>query len=155
MEKKVFFYDLRQLLWQWCATWRKLNLSCTCFNSSEGQVSCDSLAKINFLRANFHKFGAVCDRIRKNAEASENCCIIYLKSKHLREHCIYNESWINSKTEKAWPLSVCPFILLLLLMFYTIVFVCHCHVDPNGYVDSYFYFIVKLLGKEEPLKNLG
>ena len=54
MGKKDIFYDLRQvtnLLWQLPATWRKLNLSRTCFNSSEGQESCDSLAKNNFVRA--------------------------------------------------------------------------------------------------------
>ena len=107
MGKKDIFYDLRQvtnLLWQWPATWRKLNLSRTCFNSSEGQESCDSLPKNNFVRATFWKFGAMCDCIRKNAEASRNCCIIYLKSKHLHEHCIYNESWLNNKTEKVWHL---------------------------------------------------
>ena len=58
------------------------------FNFSEGQESCHSVAKINFVRATFQKFGALCDSIRKNAEASINCCIIYLKSKHLHEHCI-------------------------------------------------------------------
>ena len=58
--------------------WRKLNLSCTCFNYSEGQESHDSLAKNNFVRATFWKYGAVCDRLRKNVEASRNCCIVYL-----------------------------------------------------------------------------
>ena len=59
---------------------RKLNLSRTCFNPSEGQESCDSLAKNNFVRPTFWKFGAMCDCLRKNAEAFRNCCIIYLKS---------------------------------------------------------------------------
>ena len=134
--KKEIFYDLRwltNLLWQWCTTWRKLNLSRTCFYSSEVQESCDSLAKNNFVRAAFQKFDAVYGRIRKNAEAFRNCCIIYLKSKHLHEHCIYNESWLNKNTEKVWHLFVCPFILLPLLMFYRIDFVCCCHVDPNGF----------------------
>ena len=137
MGKKDIFYDLRQvtnLLWQWPATWRKLNLSCTCFNSSEGQESCDSLAKNNIARTAFRKFGVVCDRVRKNAEASRNCCIIYIKSKHSFEHCIYSEIWLNNKTEKVWHLLVCPFMLLLLvIMFYTIAFVCRRHVDPNGF----------------------
>ena len=134
--KKRCFYNLRQLsnlLWQWCATWRKLNLSHTCFNSSEVQESCDSLAKINFVRATFQKFGAMCDHIRKNTEASRNCCIIYLKSKHSCEHCIYNESGLNNKTEKVWHLFIYPFILLLLLMFYVIVFICCSYVDPNEF----------------------
>ena len=61
----------------------------TCFNSSEGQESCHSLAINNFVRATFQKFGVVCDCVRKNAAASRNCCMIYLKSKHLCEHCIY------------------------------------------------------------------
>ena len=101
-EKNVF-YDLKQLtylLWQWRTMWRKLNRSRTCFNYSESQESCDSLAKINFMRATFQKFGAVCDHVRKNAEASRNYWVIYLKSKHSREHCIYNESWLNNKIEK-------------------------------------------------------
>ena len=83
LKKKDVFYNLKQLtnlLWQWYTT---LHESCTCFNSSEGQESCDSLAKINFVRAAFWIFGAVCDRIRKNAEASRNYCIIYLKSKYV------------------------------------------------------------------------
>ena len=65
-----------------------------------GQESCDSLAKNNFVRAIFQTFGTLCDCVRKNAGASRNCCIIYLKSKHLCEHCIYNESWLNNKIEK-------------------------------------------------------
>ena len=109
----MFFYDLRQLtnlLRKQHAMWRKLNLSCTCFNFSEGQENCDSLAKNNFVRTTFWKFGAICDHIRKNTEASGNCSIIYLKSKHSREHCIYNQSWLNNKTEKVWHLFVWPFI---------------------------------------------
>ena len=86
-ETKDIFYNLRQL------TQRKLNLSCTYFNSLEGQESCNSLVKNNFVRATFQKF--VSDSIRKNIEASRNCCIIYLKSKHLYKHCIYNESWLK------------------------------------------------------------
>ena len=46
------------------------------FNSFEGQRSCDSLAKNNFVRAAFQKFGAMCDHVRKNAEASRNCYVI-------------------------------------------------------------------------------
>ena len=134
-KKKNIFYDLRELtnfLWQWRTTWRMLDLSRTCFNSSEGQESCGSLVKNNFVRLFFRKFGAVCGRIRKNAETSRNCCVIYLKPKHSRKYCIYNESWLNNKTEKVWHLFVCSFILLLLLiMFYTIVFVCRRHVDHN------------------------
>ena len=130
---KIFFM-ISNLLWQWRATWRKLNLSRTCLNSSESQKSCDFLAKINFVRATFRKFGAVCDRVRKSTEASINYCVIYLKSKQSRDYCKYNESWLNNKTEKVWLLFVCPFILLLLLiMLYTIVFVCRHHVDPNWF----------------------
>ena len=133
MGKKDIFYDLRQvtnLLWQWTATRRKLNLSRTCFNSSEGQENSDSLAKNNIVRDAFRKFGAVC-------EASRICCIIYIKSKHSFKHCIYSESWLNNKTEKVWHLLVnrkgIPRVMLLLLviMFYTIAFVCRRHVDPN------------------------
>ena len=78
------------------------------------------------------KFGAICDHIRKNTKASGNCSIIYLKSKHSHKHCVYNGSWLNSKTEKVWL--VCLSLhFMLLLMFYTIVFVfCH-HVNPNGF----------------------
>ena len=134
--KKDVSYHLRLLTnlpWQWHAMWRKPNLSCTCFNSSESQESCDSLAKINFVKATFRKFDAMHDHI-KNAEASRNYCIIYRKSKHSCKHCIYyNESWLNNKTKKVWHLFVCPFILLLLLIFYTIVFVCCCHIDPKGF----------------------
>ena len=107
--KKGIYYDLRQLtnfLWQWRTTWRKMNLSHTYFNSPDGQKSCDSLAKNNFVRATFRKFVGVCDCISKNAEASRNCCVIYQKSKHSREHCIYNGSWLNNKTEKVWHLFV-------------------------------------------------
>ena len=136
MGKKDIFFDLRQLtnlIWQWRVTWRKLNLSCTYFNSLEGQESCDSLVKNDFLRATFRKFGTSCDHIRKNTEASRNCCIIYLKSKHSCEHCIYKENWLNSKPEEIWYLFVCAFISLLLLLFLTIVFICFCHVDPNWF----------------------
>ena len=55
-KKKDVFYDLRELtnfLWQWRTTWRMLDLSRTCFNSSEGQESCGSLVKNNFVRAFF------------------------------------------------------------------------------------------------------
>ena len=94
---------------------RKLYLSCTCFNSSEGQESCDFLAKNNFMRTAFWKFGAECDCIRKNAKASRNCCI---KSKQSCKHGIYNESWFNNKTEKVWHLFVCwCFIQLSLFAF--------------------------------------
>ena len=113
IEKRCFLYDWRQvinLLQQCHAMWRKLNLFCTCFNSSEGQENCDSLAKNNFVRITFQKFGAVCDHMRKNTEASGNWSIIYLKSKHSHEHCIYNKSWLNNKTEKVWHLFVSPFI---------------------------------------------
>ena len=37
-----------------------------------------------------------------NTEASRNCWVIYLKAKHLHEHCIHNESWLNNNTEKVW-----------------------------------------------------
>ena len=101
--KKDVSYHLRLLTnlpWQWHAMWRKPNLSCTCFNSSESQESCDSLAKINFVKATFRKFDAMHDHI-KNAEASRNYCIIYRKSKHSCKHCIYyNESWLNNKTKR-------------------------------------------------------
>ena len=137
MERNNVFYDLRQLtnlLWQWHATWKKLNLCLTCFNSSGGQESCSSFAKNNLVRATFRKFGAVCNCVKKNAKASRNCCIICIKSKHLREHCIYNESWLNNKIEKVWHLFVCPLILLLLLiMCNTTVFVCRRHIDPNEF----------------------
>ena len=100
-EKKDVFYNLRKLtnlLWQWHAMWRKLNLCCICFNSSEGQESCDSLAKNNFGRATFWKFGTVCDRVTKNSEASRNFCNIYLKSKHSHEHCIWKLiKWLKRK----------------------------------------------------------
>ena len=115
-------------------TWRKPNLSRTYFNCTEGQDTCDSLAKNNFVRATFWEFSVLCDRVRKNTEASRNCCVIHLKSKHSREHCIYHESWLNSKTEKVWHFLVCYFIsLLLLIMFFTIFFVCRRHVHPNGF----------------------
>ena len=104
------FKTAYNLLWQWRAMWKKLNLSRTCFNSSGGQGSCYSFPKSNFVRATFWKFGAVWDRIRKNTEASRNCCIICLKPKHSHEHCIYYESWLNNKTEKVWHLFVCLFI---------------------------------------------
>ena len=68
------------------------------------------------MRATFQKFGAVCDRVWKNTKASRNFCIIYLKSKHLCKHCIYNESWLNNKTEKVWHLFVCAFISLHFLI---------------------------------------
>ena len=94
----------------------------------------DSLAKNNFVRATFQKFGVVCDCIRKNTQVSRNCCIIYLKSKHFHEHCIHNESWLNNKKWKSWHLFVSAFIsLLLLIMFFTIFFVCHRHLDPNRF----------------------
>ena len=67
-------------------------------NSPEGQESRDSLAINNFVSATFWAFGTICDCIRKNTKASRNCCVIYLKSKHFHEHCIYNESWLNNKT---------------------------------------------------------
>ena len=90
---------------------------------SEGQEKSDSLAKNNFVKATFEKFGAVCDCVRKNAKASKSTC----------EHCIYNESWLNNN-RKGMAFVICPFILLLLLlMFYTIVFNCHHYVDPNGF----------------------
>ena len=73
----------------------------TCFNSSKDQESCHSLANINFVRATFLKFGAVCYRMRKNAEDSRNCYIIYLKSKTCTNTALYDESWLNNKTEKA------------------------------------------------------
>ena len=114
--------------------WRKLNLSRTHFNFSEDQESCDSLAKNNFVRANFSKFGAVYDRVRKNTEAFRNFCLIYLKSKHLHKHCIYKKRWLNNKTEKVWHLFVWAFISLLLLMFFTIVFIWCRHFDPNGFL---------------------
>ena len=115
--------------------WRKLSLSCTYFNFTEGQDTCDCLAKNNFVRATFWKFSVVCDRVRKNTKASRNCCVIYLKPKHSREHCIYYESWLNNKTEKVWHLLVCYFISLLLsIIFFTIVFVCRSHVDPDGFL---------------------
>ena len=121
MKKRHFF---------WCAMWGKLNLSQTYFNSPEGQKSCDSLAKGNFVRATFWKFGAMCGNLWKNTKASRNCCIIYLNS---HKHCIYNESWLNNKTEKLWHLFVCAFISLLLLLFSKIVFVCRHHVDSNRF----------------------
>ena len=77
--KKDVFYNLRwptNLLWQWCVMLRKLNLSHTCFNSSEGQESCNSLAKTNFVMATFWKIGAMCDRVKKNTKASRKCCKI-------------------------------------------------------------------------------
>ena len=107
--KKDVFCDLRQLanlLGQWLTTWRKLNLSCTHFNSPAGQESCDSLAKNNFVRPAFWKFSAVCDYVWKNTEASRNSCVIYLKSKHLCKHCIYDQSLLNNKTEKVWHLGM-------------------------------------------------
>ena len=123
--KKDFFLNLRQLtnlLWQWCAMWRKLNLSCTYCKSPEGQDSCNSLAKNYCVRATFWEFGVMRDRVRRNTKTSRKCCIIYLKSKHSYKHCIYNKSWLNNKTEKIWHLFVCALISLLLLTFFTIVY---------------------------------
>ena len=102
--KKDIFYDLRQLtnlLWQWRATW-KWDLSHTCFNSSGGQESSYSLAKNNFVRATFQKFGAVCDSVRKNAEAStlHNLLHNLSKIKTLARTLHINGSWLNNKTEK-------------------------------------------------------
>ena len=51
------------------------------FYFSEGQEKSDSLAKNNFVKATFQKF--VKDA-KKNAKASRNCCIIYLKSEHMQ-----------------------------------------------------------------------
>ena len=69
------------------------------------------------------------------------------------QHCTYNESWLNKKTKKVWHLLVCPFILLLLLlMFYKIVFVCRCHVDPNGFL--YLLIMLHTLWAKTKLKNL-
>ena len=65
------------------------------FNSPEGQESCDSLAENNFAWATFRKFGAMCGCVRKNAEASRNCCLIYLKSKHSHEHCFLKSNFKN------------------------------------------------------------
>ena len=124
--EKDVFCNLRQLanlVWQWQATWTKLDISHTCLTPFEGQEAVILLLKL--VLWGLRKFGSVCDRVRKNAEASRNCCVIYPKSKYLREPCLYKESWINKKTEKVWHLFVCPFILLLLLiMFIIIFFVC-------------------------------
>ena len=91
MEKKRCFYNLRwptNLLWQWCVMLRKLNLSHTCFNSSEGQESCNSLAKTNFVMATFWKIGAMCDRVKKKTpKLLENVAKSNLKLKQ-RKHCI-------------------------------------------------------------------
>ena len=54
---------------------------------------------------------------------------------------IYNESWfwLNNKTEKIWHLFVCPFISLLLL-FDAILFICHRHVHPDGFLYFFPFF---------------
>ena len=111
---------------------------------------CDSLDKINFVRATFRKFGAVCDRVRKNAEASRNCCVIYPKSKYLHEPCLYKESWINKKTEKVWHLFVCPlhFIAAVDNVWYYFL---RLHIDSNGFPHL---LRTLFLSKLYPIKQL-
>ena len=102
--KKDIFYNLRHSLPilfdnDVCIMWKKLNQFPHLLNSPESQENWDSLAKNNFVRATF----------QKNTKAYRNCCVIYLKSKHLHKHWIYNESRLNNKTEKAWHLVFCAF----------------------------------------------
>ena len=48
----------------------------TYFNSPEGQKSCDSLTKNNFVRATFQRFGAVNDRVWKNTKTFRNYWVL-------------------------------------------------------------------------------
>ena len=71
------FIDLTNLEGQWQGTREKLNLFCACIYYPGTLESCGFLAKDNFVRATFWKFGVVCGCTWKKAEASRKFYIIY------------------------------------------------------------------------------
>ena len=91
--QKTDFICLTNLEWQRRSMMVKLNLFRIYIFYPGRLESCHSLAKNNFVRVTFWKFGVVCGRVVKKAEACRNCYIIILKWRSSREHCMYNENW--------------------------------------------------------------
>lgn len=115
LTKKTDFICLANLEGQWQSTRTKLNLFRTCIYYLGDLESCYSPAKVNFTRATFWKFGA-------SVVAHEKICVNIA--------CTIKADLITKQKRND---IVCSFILLL-IMFFEMLFICHRHGDPDRFL---------------------